>query len=742
MRLIACLLLCGVAGYSGTVIAQSSTSASPLQFVPLQTPCRAIDTRVTGGPIAADTSQNFNPAGGACSIPNQGSGPIAYAMNITVVPHGSLGFLSVWPAGEAQPLVSTLNSTDGRVKANAAIVPGGNGGEISVYASGAATDLILDVSGYFIASTTDYVYVPITPCRMVDTRSSNGSFGAPSLVGGQQRAFELASSSCNLPGSLISNGGAVSFNVTAVPVNGHSVSYVTVWGTSSTEPQTPLVSTLNVPTGTVTANAAIVPINPSTSGSVSVYATDNTDLLLDITGYFLPANQAPSGLALYTLTPCRVLDTRLTRGEFQGELTIPFTSGNSCNLPASAQAFAVNATVIPAETLGYLALWPDGVPQPTVSTLNAEDGFVTSNMAIVGSSNGSIDAYATNPTQLILDVSGYFAAVPSFTLTATPTGPALQPGGVASLYVMASPVNQFTGTISATLTPSAGLTVTPSTISLVPGVGQTVSVSASESATTGSISIQANAQGITKTLNVPIAVGPNFSIEYPSGVLQLTDNVGGAFVVEGNPDFYSDIQAQVTGFPPGLEMGTFIGPSSDIVDSPATTLTLEAQCQYEEGGLCPSSHYSIVWNGAAAGTYPLTLTATSGAITHTESLTLVVTPPVTNLSASPASVSIPQGGTQTVELTATGYAASHTGTSIGLGAQLPSGISLSPTWNSSGPSPLVFTVSPTATIGTYVVTVVTSTPVNSGGAETSGYPVVTASTQVTITVGPQAAATQ
>ena len=44
-----------------------------------------------------------------------------------------------------------------------------------------------------------------------------------------------------------------------------------------------------------------------------------------------------------------------------------------------------------------------------VSTLNALDGSITSNMAIVPNSNGKIDAYAPGLTQLILDISGYFA---------------------------------------------------------------------------------------------------------------------------------------------------------------------------------------------------------------------------------------------------------------------------------------------------------------------------------------------
>ena len=47
--------------------------------------------------------------------------------------------------------------------------------------------------------------------------------------------------------------------------------------------------------------------------------------------------------------------------------------------------------------------------QPVVSTLNAFDGAITSNMAIVPTVNGKIDAYASGTTQLILDISSYFA---------------------------------------------------------------------------------------------------------------------------------------------------------------------------------------------------------------------------------------------------------------------------------------------------------------------------------------------
>ena len=69
----------------------------------------------------------------------------------------------------------------------------------------------------------------------------------------------------------------------------------------------------------------------------------------------------------------------------------------------------MNATVVPQPTLGFLTLWADGQTEPGVSTLNAKDGAITSNMAVVPTTNGSVDAYANDLTQMILDISSYFA---------------------------------------------------------------------------------------------------------------------------------------------------------------------------------------------------------------------------------------------------------------------------------------------------------------------------------------------
>ena len=370
----------------------------PIQLVPV-TPCRLVDTR-KGSPIQGGTSQNFIvPHLGGCNIPANAA---AYSLNVTVVPHGALGYLTIWPEGEIQPLVSTMNSPDGRIKANAAIVPSGNNA-VSVYVTD-TTDVILDIDGYFIpASSQTYEFYSVTPCRVVDTRSGSNEpegLGPPSLQAQMPRDLPILSSPC-LQG--ITDPLAYSFNVTVVPnPAGQPLGYLTVWPAGETQPT---VSTLNNPTATVVANAAIVPA--ASNGDIDVYAYNSTDLIIDIDGYFAAPGQ--KGLSLYPVAPCRVLDTRNNNGKpFMGPKVVN-VEGSVCAPPSNAQAYVFNATVVPSGSMPYLTLWPDGQQQPVVSTLNAYDGFITSNLAIVPTTNGSIDAYAAGLTQLILDISGYFA---------------------------------------------------------------------------------------------------------------------------------------------------------------------------------------------------------------------------------------------------------------------------------------------------------------------------------------------
>lgn len=49
----------------------------------------------------ANSSRDFAIPNGACNIPQRAT---AFSLNISVVPQGPLGYVTVWPAGERQPL--------------------------------------------------------------------------------------------------------------------------------------------------------------------------------------------------------------------------------------------------------------------------------------------------------------------------------------------------------------------------------------------------------------------------------------------------------------------------------------------------------------------------------------------------------------------------------------------------------------------------------------------------------------
>ena len=383
---------------------QYTAPAAPLQFVPV-TPCRLVDTRENLGAfgrpaLAGGVPRDFAiPQHASCGIPFTAR---AYALNITVVPTGRLGYVTVWPTGTAQPFVSTLNSVDGRIKANAAIVQAGANGAVSVYATN-ATELVVDINGYFADAADEpqsLAFYPISPCRIADTR-----LGGPVIAQGQTRDFPVLASQC---GGIPVTARAYSLNATVVPPG--PLGYLTLWPTG--QPQ-PLVSTLNALSGAVAANAAIIPAG--VNGSVSAFVSNQSHLVLDISGYFAPPGAA-NAQRFYATAPCRLLDTRGATGEFGGPVLAAGQVRSydlllaNCGLPGNAAAYSLNATVVPTTALGYLTLWPAGAAQPFVSTLNATDDPVVANAAIVPAGTaGGVTSFVTGQTHLILDLNGYFA---------------------------------------------------------------------------------------------------------------------------------------------------------------------------------------------------------------------------------------------------------------------------------------------------------------------------------------------
>ena len=182
---------------------------------------------ITRGPaIAGGSSRSFPVPNSACGIPASAA---AYSLNVTVVPSGLLGYVTVYPAGQAVPLASTLNSLDGRVKANAAIVPAGANGAISIFASH-TTHLVLDINGYYIAPTASTLaFFSLPPCRIADTRGSTGPL-EDHLWWGAIPLTPVRSSACNVPATA----KAYSLNFTAVPQG--ALGYITTSPTGVTRP--------------------------------------------------------------------------------------------------------------------------------------------------------------------------------------------------------------------------------------------------------------------------------------------------------------------------------------------------------------------------------------------------------------------------------------------------------------------------------------------------------------------------
>jgi serine protease len=320
------------------------------------------------------------------------------------VPKGFLGYLSLYPTGQSRPLVSTLNSWNGRTVANAAIVPAGLNGAVTVFAAN-ETDVVLDINGYFVppGDPNGLVFYPVGACRIADTRpgtGKSGSYGAPIMAAGTTRSFDVPNAGCGVP----SSARAFALSITAQPTG--SLGFLTAYPTGQDRP---LASTLNSWDGQVVPNAALV--SAGTNGAISVYVSNESHVVVDIAGYFAPANQTPAGNLFYPASPCRVADTRESGGILNGQTARNFpVAASGCAITTQAQSYVLNTTAVPVASLAFVTLWPSSLQRPSVSHLNSGNGQVVANMALIpGGQTGTVSAFASDPTHLVLDISGYFA---------------------------------------------------------------------------------------------------------------------------------------------------------------------------------------------------------------------------------------------------------------------------------------------------------------------------------------------
>ena len=91
--------------------------------------------------------------------------------------------------------------------------------------------------------------------------------------------------------------------------------------------------------------------------------------------------------------------------------TIPVPASPYCSgIPANAKGNALNVTALPdGWQMPFLTAYPTGQPRPNASILNAFEGQIVTNSAIIpAGSNGAIDVYAYRQTHVVVEISGYF----------------------------------------------------------------------------------------------------------------------------------------------------------------------------------------------------------------------------------------------------------------------------------------------------------------------------------------------
>ncbi|MGA2873841.1 MAG: hypothetical protein ABSF27_09795 [Candidatus Dormibacteria bacterium] len=355
------------------------------------TPTRLLDTRTSGHPIGPGGTAALTVTGG--SVPSTAG---AVALNVTVTDTTTASYLTVFPTGETQPLVSNLNWARGETVANLVIVPVGTGGSVTFFNDLGNTDLVVDLEGYFApesGASTAGDYVPLTPARIKDTRA-----GSPLGAGGL-----LALQVTGEDGIPAGATGAV-LNVTATDTT--AASYLTVYPEGATRP---FASNLNWTAGATVANRVLTAL--SSSGQVSFFNDlGDTDLVVDVSGYFTSGTGTPPGNAslYYGTTPTRITDTR-AGGSITANSTLAVQVTGEGGIPASATAAVLNVTATDTTAASYLTVYPGG-GCPLASDLNWGAGQTVPNLAVATlSGTGSITAYNdAGSADLVVDAFGYF----------------------------------------------------------------------------------------------------------------------------------------------------------------------------------------------------------------------------------------------------------------------------------------------------------------------------------------------
>jgi subtilase family serine protease len=177
---------------------------------------------------------------------------------------------------------------------------------------------------------------------------------------------------------------------------------------------------------------------------------------------------------------------------------------------------------------------------------------------------------------------------------------------------------------------------------------------------------------------------PSFLLSSSASALSLNRSSTGPATITVTPEnsFSGSVILGVSGLPSGVTAAF-----SPTTTSKTSTVTF------------------AVNSSAAAGTYPLTITGTSGSLSSTTTIALTVVVPSFSLTSSASSLTVPRAGSGSITISVAG-ASGFSGT-VGLGVSgLPSGVTaaFSPS-STTGKSSLTLNAGSTATAGMATVTV-------------------------------------
>jgi glucose/arabinose dehydrogenase len=402
-----------------TTYTASFTQVPGLMFYPLPKPIRLLETRAgftgcdaPGAPIPGGTSRT-QLARRTCDGVTIPADALAITGNVTTVQSGG-GFLTLYPSDVAQPTVANSNYAPNEVLNNVFTVGLGSDGAFKIFVT-SDTHAVVDVTGYYAPPGVGGLYFhPLpNPVRLLDTRPGAQACyqpGAP-LIGDVER-IQTGVVLCGA--SIPLSARAIVGNATVVNSNG---GFLTLFPADVLRP---VVSNSNFSTGQV-MNAPFT-VGLSANGDFKIYPQFTTDLVIDVSGYYSPDASDINGPGLLftpLAMPVRLLETR---AGFSGcsapgspingntELTQP--AQGTCagvNIPNTAKAVVGNATVVNSNG-GFLTFWPSNAARPLAANSNFVTGQVHNRHFTVGlGPDGAFKIYSQFTTDLVIDLSGYFA---------------------------------------------------------------------------------------------------------------------------------------------------------------------------------------------------------------------------------------------------------------------------------------------------------------------------------------------